>query len=169
MGVGRLHAQLAGPRVDDGSCRPPGGGDMASSTKTLTPAAQLAGFQARLPPHVGATMKAAIATMRKRMPGAVELVYRTYALVVGFGPNERPSDAIFSVVAYSHHVTLCFLHGALLDDSEKLLKGSGNQVRHIRLEPDASVLDRPGVRALIAQAIRTSDVPLDPKRRRKMI
>jgi hypothetical protein len=135
----------------------------------VTPAAQLTGFLAKLPPDVRGTMKAALATMRKRMPGAVELVYRTYALVVGFGPNERPSDGLFSVVAYSKHVTLCFLQGALLDDPENLLVGSGNQVRHIRLEPDASVLDRPGVRALIRQAIASSDVPLDPNRRRKLI
>jgi len=114
-------------------------------------------------------MQAALATMRKEMPGAVELVYQTYALVVGFGPHERPSDALFSVVAYSNHVTLCFLQGALLDDPERLLKGTGNQVRHIRLEPDASVLNRPGVRALIRQAIAASDVPLDPKRRRTLV
>jgi len=135
----------------------------------VTPAAQLTGFLAKRAPDVRATMKAALVTMRKHMPGAVELVYQTYALVVGFGPNERPSDALFSVVAYSNHVTLCFLQGALLDDPEKLLTGSGNQVRHIRLEPDASVLDRPGVRALIRQAIVSSDVPLDSKRRRKLI
>jgi len=135
----------------------------------MTPAAQLVAFQSKLPPHVRSTMEAAIATMRKHMPGAVELVYQTYALVLGFGPNERPSDSMFSVVAYSKHVTLCFLQGALLDDPDKLLSGSGNQVRHIRLEPDASVLDRPAVRALIRQAIASSDVPLDPKRRRKLI
>jgi len=103
------------------------------------------------------------------MPGAVELVYRTYALVVGFGPNERPSDALFSVVLYPRHVTLCFLQGALLEDRDRLLKGSGNQVRHIRLVPDASVLDEPGVRALIAQAIAASDVPLNTKQRRKLV
>jgi hypothetical protein len=135
----------------------------------MTPAAQFAAFQAKLPPNVRATMKAAIATMRKHMPGAVELIYRTYALVVGFGPNERPSDAIFSVVAYSNHVTLCFLYGALVDDPDKRLKGSGNQVRHIRLEPNASVLDEPSVRALIRQAIAASDVPVDPTRRRKLV
>jgi hypothetical protein len=135
----------------------------------VTPSAQLAGFLAKLAPDVRATTKAAIARMRKHVPGAVELVYRTYALVVGFGPNERPSDSIFSVVAYSHHVNLCFLHGALLEDPEKVLKGSGNQTRHVRLEPDASVLDRPAVRALIRQAIASSDVPLDPKRRRTLI
>jgi len=142
---------------------------MAAPPKALTPAAQFAAFLAQFPPNVRATMKAAIATMRKHMPGAVELIYRTYALVVGFGPNERPSDAIFSVVAYSNHVSLCFIYGALLDDPQKLLVGSGNQVRHIKLLPDASVLDQPGVRALIRQAIATSDVPFAPTRRRKLV
>jgi hypothetical protein len=135
----------------------------------VTPAAQLAGFLAKFPPDVRRTAKAALATMRRHMPGAVELVYRTYALVVGFGPNERPSDALFSVALYPRHVTLCFLQGALLEDRDRLLKGSGNQVRHIRLVPDASVLDEPGVRALIAQAIAASDVPLNTKQRRKLV
>ena len=135
----------------------------------MTPAAQLAGFLAKFPPDVRRTAKAALATMRRHMPGAVELVYRTYALVVGFGPNERPSDALFSIVLYPRHVTLCFLQGALLEDRDRLLKGSGNQVRHIRLVPDASVLDEPGVRALIAQAIAASDVPLNTKQRRKLV
>ena len=108
--------------------------------------------------------------MRKCAPGSVEFVYdNSYALVIGFGPNERPSDALFSIVLYPRHVTLCFLQGALLDDREKILQGSGNQVRHIRLIPDASVLDRPGIRALIAQAIKSSDVPLAKTHRRKLI
>ena len=64
---------------------------------------------------------------------------------------------------------MCFLQGALLEDPEKRLTGSGNQVRHIRLVPDVSVLDEPAVRALIAQAIATSDVPLNPKQRRKIV
>ena len=135
-----------------------------------TPAAQLAGFLAKFSPEVRAVAKAALATMRKRVPGAVELVYdNSYALVIGFGPNERPSDALFSIVLYPRHVTLCFLQGALLDDPQKVLQGSGNQVRHIRLIPDASVLDRPDVRALIGQAIETSDAPLAKSRRRKLI
>jgi len=134
-----------------------------------TPAAQLRSFLAGFAPGVRATAKTAIVTMRRHMPGAVQFIYRTYALVIGFGPNERPSDALFSVVLYPRHVTLCFLQGALLDDPDRLLKGSGNQVRHIRLIPDASVLEQSGVRALITQAIKSSDVPLDPKRRRKLV
>ena len=108
--------------------------------------------------------------MRKRLPGAIELVYDNYyALVVGFGPNEqRPSEALFSVVIYPRHVSLCFLYGAELDDPQKILQGSGNQVRHIRLE-DANTLDQPEVRALIAQAITASDTPFKRTGRRKVV
>src|SRR5436190_21449158 len=94
-------------------CTVRAGGEMPSAQ------VQLAGFLAKFPPEVRKTAKAALAAMRRHMPGAVEHVYRTHALVVGFGPNERPSDALFSVVLYPRHVTLCFLQGALLEDPEK--------------------------------------------------
>jgi len=138
-----------------------------------SPAQQFAGFLAKFSPEVRAVAKAAIATMRKRVPGATELVYDNYyALVVGFGPNERPSDAIFSIAIYPRHVSLCFLYGVELDDPQKVLQGGGNQVRHIRLEEGASTLGKPAVRALIAQAIESAalnNVPFDRKARRRMI
>ena len=80
------------------------------------------------------------------------MVYDNYnALVVGFSPTEKPSDAICSIALYPRWVNLYFLWGAFLDDPEKLLKGAGRQVRNIRLEA-ASDLDKPAVRALLAQA-----------------
>ena len=113
--------------------------------------------------------KGAIATMRKRLPGAIEFVYDNYyALVVGLGPNERPSEAVFSVVMYPRHVSLCFLFGAELDDPQKILQGRGHQVRHIRLE-SAATLDRPDVKGLITQAINASDTPFNRSGRRKML
>jgi len=113
--------------------------------------------------------KAALATMRKRLPGAIEFVYDNYyALVVGFGPNERPSEAVFSVVIYPRHVSVCFIFGAELDDPQKILQGSGNQVRHIRLE-NAATLDRPEVKALMSRAIEASETPFNPAGRRKML
>ena len=113
--------------------------------------------------------KAALATMRKRLPGAIEFVYDNYyALVVGFGPNERPSQAIFSIVIYPRHVSLCFIFGAELDDPQKILQGSGNQVRHVRLER-AATLDRPEVRALISRAIEASETPFNRHGRRRML
>ncbi len=91
--------------------------------------------------------------MRERLPGAYELVYdNAYALVVGFGPSERPSEAVFSIVIYPKKVSICFLWGVRLTDPDGLLSGSGNQVRHIRLE-NAATLKKRGVRALNTAAI----------------
>jgi hypothetical protein len=44
--------------------------------------------------------------LRKRIPGAaVEMVYDNYnGLVIGFGPNDKPSLAIFSIVVFPRWV-----------------------------------------------------------------
>src|SRR5439155_3149680 len=71
--------------------------------------------------------------MRERLPGAIELVYDNYnALVIGFGPTDRASDAIFSIALYPRWVRLFFLYGAKLRDPKKLLKGVGKIVRYRR-------------------------------------
>jgi len=135
-----------------------------------TARAQLARFLARYSPGVRKVAESALVRLRKLVPGAIEMVYDNYnALVIGFSPNQRPSDALFSIVLYPKYVTLFFLHGAALDDPDDLLQGSGSLVRSIRLVPDASVMDRPAVRALIAQAIAASDVPFNPKQRRTLV
>ena len=134
-----------------------------------SPAQQFAGFLAQFSPEVRAVAKAALAAMRKRLPGAIEFVYDNYyALVVGFGPTERPSEAIFSIVIYPRHVSLCFIFGAELDDPRKILQGGGNQVRHIRLENAATLAD-PEVKALMSQAIEASETPFNRTARRKML
>jgi hypothetical protein len=108
---------------------------------------------ARYTPEIRSVAKAALKKMRERVPGAIELVYDNYnALVIGFGPTERASDAVFSIVLYPRWVTLFFLKGAKLRDPRKLLKGSGKFVRHIVLQ-SADDLDAPDVRALMTQAL----------------
>ncbi|HZS09749.1 MAG TPA: hypothetical protein VFD58_33290 [Blastocatellia bacterium] len=129
--------------------------------KDKSPEKQLADFIARYTPEIGALARAALARMRARLPGAVELVYDNYnALVIGFGPTERASDAIFSIALYPRWVNLFFLKGASLPDPQKLLKGSGKVVRHIVLE-DAATLDKPAVQKLIAHALKSAARPLD--------
>lgn len=129
--------------------------------KHKSPKRQLAGFIAKFTPEVAALAEEVLAKMRQRLPGAIELVYDNYnALAIGFGPNERASDAIFSIALFPRWVSLFFLHGASLNDPQKLLKGSGKVVRHIVLE-NAAVLDQPAVRALMAQALQDAE-PLDP-------
>jgi hypothetical protein len=128
----------------------------------VTPEAQLAGFIARFTPEVAALAKAALTRMRARLPGATQLVYDNYnALVIGFGPTERPSEAIFSIALYARGVNLCFLQrGPELPDPKKLLRGSGTIARNIRLE-SAADLDQPTVKALISQALKRAAVPID--------
>lgn len=117
------------------------------------PEQQLSSFISGYSPEIAALARAALAKMRARLPGAVQLVYDNYnALVIGFGPTERASDAIFSIALYPRWVNLFFLNGAGLHDPQKLLKGSGSRVRRILLDTPA-VLDAPPVRALMAQAL----------------
>jgi hypothetical protein len=123
---------------------------------------------AKYTPAVRAIATDAIAKLRALMPGATEFVYDNYAaLVIGFGPSERPSEAVLSVVLYPRWVNLGFLEGACLDDPEKILRGTGTQFRNVKLTSRDDI-DRPAVRALIAQAIANADRPFNPRRARTM-
>ncbi len=107
--------------------------------------------------------------MRARLPGAIQLVYDNYnALAIGFGPSERSSEAIFSIVLYPRYVTLFFLQGKNVPDPNMLLQGSGKIVRTIRLE-SASDLDKPAVKQLIGAALKSAKVPIDHKMKNKLI
>jgi hypothetical protein len=95
--------------------------------------------------------------MRRRFPGAVQLVYDNYnALAIGFGASERLADTVFSIALFPRWVSLFFLNGVELDDPEKLLRGSGNRVRHIVLK-GAADLNQPGIKALMAQAVERAE------------
>ena len=131
-----------------------------------SPARQLARFMARFDPKIAALARTARAKMRKRLPRAVEMVYDNYnALVIGFGPTERASEAIVSIVVYPRWVSVCFIQGAHLPDPQGVLEGGGNQVRHIRLDDGAAVLDTPAIRALLSEALEFSGEPFDGKGR----
>jgi Domain of unknown function (DU1801) len=107
--------------------------------------------------------------MRKHLLGSIELVYDNYnALVIGFVPNERPSDTIFSIVLYPRYVVLFFLQGASLPDPHSRLQGAGKLVRSVRLESPAT-LDDPEIVSLMNTALHRAKVPLDPKQPRRLI
>ena len=122
--------------------------------------AELAEFIAPYTPEIASRARAVLAKMRKRLPGAFELVYDQYnGLVIGFGPSERASEAVFSIVLYPRWVTLFFLKGAKLSDPERLLRGSGTTVRHIVLD-GPEVLDQPSIKALMAEALQGTHASL---------
>jgi hypothetical protein len=114
---------------------------------------EIAGFTAKYAPPIAAALKACRRRMHGFFPRGFELVYDNYnALVFGYAPSERASDAIVSIAGYPRWITLFFLHGATLHDPDKLLQGDGKQVRGIRLVSPAD-FDNPAVRALLQRAI----------------
>ncbi len=136
----------------------------------MTPKQQLDRFLGRFDPAIERLARAALATMRRLNPGAVELVYDNYrGLVICFGPSDRPSEAVLSIAIYAGKVALCFIqNGPRLPDPKKLLRGSGTVARHLILQ-SAETLDEAPVLALIAAARAMSKVPFDPAQKRRLI
>ena len=142
---------------------------MAKPIKAASPSKQLDSFLAKYDPGISSLARRALTKMRKRLPGSLEMVYDNYnALVIGFVPNERASDAIFSIVLYPKYVTLFFLQGAGMPDPHGRLSGSGSVSRHVRLE-SAATLDDPEIVSLMNTALHRAKVPLDPKQPRRLI
>jgi hypothetical protein len=131
--------------------------------------AQLAGFLAKYTPEIADLAETIRAEMRKLYPMALELIYDNYnALVIGFSPTERPSEAIFSIVLYPKWVSLFFLQAEGLTDPDKILRGEGTVARHIVLK-SAAMLHYPAVRALMREAEAIAKVPFNPKGAHKLI
>lgn len=118
-----------------------------------TKAARISGFIAKFTPEIGKELVAARKILRARFPRGYELVFDNYnALVFGFSPTEKASDAFISIAGYPRWINLFFLNGKALKDPSKLLQGSGSQVRSVRLSSARDLKD-PAVEALIAQAV----------------
>jgi hypothetical protein len=126
----------------------------------VTPETQLELFLDKYSPAVADDARHALAFLQERLPTATRLVYDNYnALVVGFGPSEKASEAILSIAVYPAYVSLFLLNGAKLDDPNGLLEGHGAKVRHIKLRP-VSRIESAEVLALIGSAVAKAHVPL---------
>jgi len=144
--------------------RRPGGGRAAQS-----PQRQLAGFIAKFAPENAKLARSTLAAMRKKLPAATMLVYDNYnALAIGFGPNLRATDAVFSIAVTPRSVVLYFIYGVGLPDPAELLQGGGNQGRYIRLK-SAEDLDATPIRALMAAALADADPPIPVKGRGSLV
>ena len=130
---------------------------------------QLRSFIDKFDPNDQALVRSMRKALRKRLPTANELVYDNYNFfVIGYCSSERPADCIVSIAAGANGVGLSFYHGATLPDPHKMLLGSGNQNRFIRIE-SAEMLARPEVEALIAAAIAQGKAPLPASGSGKLI
>jgi hypothetical protein len=132
----------------------------ASHVLVESPATQIASFIAKFDPAVARLIRSVRSALRKRFPTAIEQVYDNYNfLAIGFCSTERTSDCIVSLAAHAKGVALSFYYGATLPDPGKLLQGSGNQNRFLRLE-SAATLTKPPVEALLRAAVAQAKQPL---------
>jgi hypothetical protein len=129
----------------------------------ITPAdaeKQLKSFIDKFEPKHRVLIRATRKALRKRLPTANELAYDNYNFfVLGYCSTERPSDCIVSIAAAANGVGLSFYRGAALPDPGRILLGSGNQNRFIRLK-STEMLARPEVQALIAAADAQAKTPM---------
>ena len=56
-------------------------------------------------------------------------------------------------------MSVCFIQGKHLPDPDRVLQGDGNQVRFIRLDARAAILDTAPVKALLSEAVAFGDTP----------
>jgi Domain of unknown function (DU1801) len=134
-----------------------------------TPEQQLEGFVAKFDPTMGKLIRECRSVMRKRFPTANELVYDNYNFfVIGYCTTERPSDCAVSLAANSKGLSLNFYHGATVADPHRILQGSGNQNRFVRLD-DVATLSRPEVRELLDAAEAQADPPFVTRGSGKLI
>ena len=133
------------------------------------PESQLDSFLAKYTPAIESQARAALTKMRARLPGAQQLVYDNYnALAIGFSANDKVGGVVFSIAVFPRWVSLFFFGGPDLPDPDKLLKGAGNTVRHIVLK-DIALLDSKPVQALMAEALKRADTPIDPAQPSRLI
>lgn len=97
--------------------------------------------------------------MRKLLPTAYEMVYeyKTW-IVISYSPSGRGFEGVFAIRADAAGVQFYFNQGKELPDPEKLLQGSGKQVRFIELA-SISTLSRPAVARLIDDALAHNSMP----------
>jgi hypothetical protein len=141
----------------------------AKAAPNATSAKQLDGFLDKYEPSVAKLARACRAALRKRWPTALELVYDNYQfLAIGFCASERASDCLVSLAVSPKGVALSFYYGATLPDPRKILLGSGNQNRFLRLE-SAAMLAQHEVAVLLRAAEAQAKTPLPASGRGALI
>jgi hypothetical protein len=85
-------------------------------------------------------------------PDANELIYDNYnALAIGYSLSDKQKEMFCHIAVYSKYVNIGFDRGVQLDDPEKLLKGTGNRIRHITVN-DFKDFPKVYVKKLLKQA-----------------
>jgi hypothetical protein len=118
------------------------------------PPAELRTFLAAYDPAVSRLFFAVRAMILDAAPGAMELIYDAYnAVATAYTFTDRLKEAFCHVAAYSGYVNLGFNRGAALADPQRLLVGTGTNIRHIRISA-LKDLESAAVKCLVRAAAR---------------
>jgi hypothetical protein len=91
------------------------------------------------------------ALIRDVMPDMVEVPW-TRQRIVGYGVGPRKMSEHFCYIAFhKNHVNLGFNYGSELPDPERLLRGSGKLLRHVKISSPED-LSNPALRRLLEVA-----------------
>lgn len=81
-----------------------------------------------------------------------ESIYQVYTVAIWFGFSGKMKDSVCYITTHAGHINLGFPQGATLPDPNRVLKGEGKTMRHIKFRSMGD-LERPFVRRYIRAAI----------------
>ena len=87
----------------------------------------------------------------EEMAPCCESIYEVYIVALHYGPTHRMKDGICYIGVMKSHINLGFLRGNELADRQRILEGTGKQMRHIKIR-NTEDLFRPAVRAYLQEA-----------------
>jgi hypothetical protein len=80
-----------------------------------------------------------------------EYIVEVYIVSILYGPTHRMKDGICYIGVIKDHVNLGLIRGSELADPQRILEGTGKQMRHIKIR-NMSDLERPAIRAYLQEA-----------------
>ena len=80
-----------------------------------------------------------------------EYILEVYIISLVYGSTERMKDAICYIGVMKDHVNLGFHRGTSLRDSQRILEGTGKQMRHIKFKNISDVM-RSAIRDYLQEA-----------------
>jgi hypothetical protein len=87
----------------------------------------------------------------EEMAPCCEYILEVYIVSLLYGPTHRMKDGICYIGVIRDHLNLGFIHGSELADPQRILEGTGKQMRHIKIRNMSDLL-RPAIRAYLQEA-----------------
>jgi hypothetical protein len=100
----------------------------------------------------------------EEMAPCCEYILEVYIVALRYGPTHRVKDGICYIGVIKDHVNLGFIRGSELADPQRILEGTGKQMRHIKIR-NMSDLFRSAIRAYLREACERAAMKLQAKKK----